>query len=446
MIPPLLAMAGVLAVLGGLIGGLRLWQSFASPPAELTRKLVHVGMGLVTLSFPWLFDEAWPVLTLAGTSVALLLALRLVRALKRRFGGVLGGINRVSLGEIYFPIAVAILFVLYLGGGTAAPEIRLVLYCIPVLLLTVADAVAALVGIAYGRFKYPTADGSKTFEGSIAFFTSAFFCVHVPLLLYTSTGRAETLLIALLLAWLATLFESVSWNGLDNLILPLVSYLLLRLDLGMTVEELVARLGITAALTVLLVAYQPRTTLAGSAVAGAFLVGYISWALGGWHWLVAPLVVFLTYTLLASHEPANRRRIHNVHAVLGVCGGGLAWLLLSKLLDRPDYLLPYTLTYAAQLAMIGLVRLRRHYPNLPGVIVLLVCVAKGWLCLFVPYLLAERTTHGLAVGALGVAAAVLAFYWTQPGLDDCPSDTPRWLRQALCAWFVSLLGLLPLTA
>ena len=70
MIPPLLAMAAVLAVLGGLVGGLRLWQCFAAPPPELTRKLVHVSMGLVTLSFPWLFDEAWPVIALAGLSVA----------------------------------------------------------------------------------------------------------------------------------------------------------------------------------------------------------------------------------------------------------------------------------------------------------------------------------------------------------------------------------------
>src|SRR5439155_15300388 len=121
----------------------------------------------------------------------------------------------VSLGEVYFPIAVAVLFVLYLQEPPEPRARRLVLYCVPVLLLTLADALAALVGITYGRLKYPTADGSKSFEGSIAFFTCAFFCVHVPLLLFTDTKRAETLLVALLLAWLATLFESVAWNGLD---------------------------------------------------------------------------------------------------------------------------------------------------------------------------------------------------------------------------------------
>ncbi len=328
MIPPPLAMAGVLAVLGGLVGGLRLAQRFLDIHPELTRKLVHVCMGLVTLTFPWVFDETWPVTTLAVLAVAALLALRLVGALRERFGSVLGGVGRVSLGEVYFPTAVAVLFWLYRREPRDPPERALVLYCVPLLLLTLADAVAALIGLAYGRHKYATADGFKSFEGSTAFFTCAFFCVHVPLLLGTDTGRAESLLIAVLLAWLATLFESIAWNGLDNLALPLVSFLILRMDLGLSVEDLMMRLGVTAALTALLLLYQPRTTLAGSAVAGAFLVGYIAWTLGGWPWVLAPLMVFLSYTLLSPWVPANRRRIHNIHAVVAVASGGMTWLLL----------------------------------------------------------------------------------------------------------------------
>jgi hypothetical protein len=32
-----------------------------------------------------------------------------------------------------------------------------------------------------------------------------------------------------------------------------------------------------------------------------------------------------------------------------------------------------------------------------------------------------------------VALAVVGFYLTQPGMDDCPADTPRWMRQTLWA-------------
>ena len=72
----------------------------------------------------------------------------------------------------------------------------------------------------------------------------------------------------------------------------------------------------------------------------------------------------------------------------------------------------------------------------------------GWLLLFVPYLLAEGLTAArlkAAAAALpATAAAALCFYLTQPRIDDCPSDTPRWLRQGCSAGLGSVLGLVPL--
>ena len=67
-----LGMALVLAALGLSFAGIALWQHLAAPHPELPRKLMHVLMGLVASSFPWLFDSAWPVLLLAGTSMAAL--------------------------------------------------------------------------------------------------------------------------------------------------------------------------------------------------------------------------------------------------------------------------------------------------------------------------------------------------------------------------------------
>jgi phytol kinase len=322
-----------------------------------------------------------------------------------------------------------------------------------VLLLTLADAAAALVGIRYGQLRYLTADGVKSAEGSFAFFTCSFLCIHIPLLLCTDTGRAETLLIALLLAWLATMFEAIAWHGLDNLVLPLVSYLLLRIYLDMPVAQLVERVVVTALLLVFLYFYYSRSTLAGSAVLGAFLVGYISWALGGWRWLLPPLVLFLVYPLLSPRAPGNSQRIHNVHAVLCVTSAGLLWLFLAKILDRPELLFPYTLAFAAHLAIIGIARLRFDYPKMATGTLLAVCIGQGWLLLFAPYFVAEviaggRYSEGQLYAALlalpAVALAAGGFYFTQPGIHDCPTDTPRWLRQAAHAALGSLVGLVPL--
>lgn len=447
MINPWLGMAIVLGALGGLFGGLRLWQKWSAPHPEAVRKILHVGMGLVAVALPWLFDRWWPVLVLITLSIAGLVGLRLVKGLRHTVGSVVSGVDRFSLGEIYFPLAIAIQWHLYLFEESSVEQ-RALLYCIPLLLLTLADAVAALVGVNYGRWRYTTSDGLKSTEGSFAFLLCAFLCVHVPLLLATNTGRLETLLIALLLAWLAMMFEAIAWAGLDNLVLPLVAHLLLEIYLGLSLPELEIRLAVTAGLTVFVFVCRRWTTLVGSAVLGACLVGYVSWALGGWRWLLAPLILFVSYTLLSPRNAANSRRIHNIHAVVAVSAAGLIWLFLYRILDRPEFIYLFTLAFAGQLAIIAVARLGFDYPQLSCPALLGLCILQGWALLFVPYLVLEWSSPPClrcvlcALPAVALAAGV--FYCTQPQVRDCPTDTPRWLRQATGGALGSVVGLVPL--
>ena len=62
--PPLAGMAVVMAACGLLLGAVAWWKRVRQPPAELTRKAVHVGMGVIALALPWLFARTWPVLAL----------------------------------------------------------------------------------------------------------------------------------------------------------------------------------------------------------------------------------------------------------------------------------------------------------------------------------------------------------------------------------------------
>jgi phytol kinase len=436
----------VVGTLGALVGGLRLVQVWANPHPELVRKVLHVGMGLVAVSFPWLFDSSWPVLVLGVLSLGGMVLMRTVGSLRATVGNVVGAVGRASLGEVYFPLAIAILWLLFLYEDYPF-EKRALLYCVPLLLLALADAAAALVGVRYGKRRYTTADGVKSTEGSLAFFLCAFLCAHVPLLLASDTGRLETLLIAILLAWVSMLFEAIAWGGLDNLALPLIAYLLLRIYLTQSAAELGMRLAVTAVLMVLVLAYRRRTTLEGNAPLGVVLVGYICWALGGWRWLVAPLILLLTYTLLSPRTEENSRRIHNIHAVVSVSSAGLIWLFLDSLLDRPSYLYLFTLAFASQLAIIGVARLGFDYPTLSAPALLAGSILKGWVLQFLPYLVLEWSAHAvlLTLAALpGVALAAVGFYFTQPQVRNCPLDTPRWLRQAANAALGSAVGLVPL--
>lgn len=443
---PWLGMGLVVGALVGLMSALRFYQKKCSPNPEWVRKLLHMGMGLVVLSFPWLFDQSWPVVVLAGATSVGLIAIRVVKGLHERLGDVLGGVARESLGEIYFPVAVALLFVLTLREEQEVFERRVLLYGIPILILALADALAALIGVRFGRLRYPTVEGHKSTEGSFAFFAVAFVSTYLPLLCCDPTEHDRAFLIGLLLGFLAMMFEAIAWRGLDNLVLPLVSFLLLKSYLSLDVAQLVARLAVTSGLVAIALFYRTWTTLAGSALFGAVLVGYISWALGGWHWLLAPLLFFITYTLMPTGRKENGQRAHNVHAVLCVSSASLIWLFLAKTLDASELIYPYTLAFAAHLAIIGLARLKRRYPHLCGVIVLPAAIFAGWLLLFLPYLLAERavvdTVAETLLALVGVTLAVIGFFMTQPDLHDCPTDTPRWIRQALWAGVASVIGLL----
>lgn len=442
---PWLGMALVVGALAGLMSALRLYQKTCAPSPEWVRKLLHMGMGLVVLSFPWLFDRSWPVVVLAGVTSLGLLAVRVVKGLRDRVGDVIGGVARESLGEIYFPIAVATLFVLTLHEEQPF-ERRALLYCIPILVLALADALAALVGVRFGRLRYATVEGHKSTEGSFAFFTVAFGSTYVPLICCDATDQARVFLIGLLLGFLAMMFEAIAWRGLDNLVLPLVSFLLLKSYLSLDMAHLVGRLAITSSLVAIAFIYRSRTTLAGSALLGAVLVGYVSWALGGWHWLLAPLVFFITYTLLPSGRKKPCQQTHTVHAVLCVSTASLIWLFFAQTLHSPELIYPYTLAFAAHLAIIGIARIKRGYPHIPAIIVLPAAIAAGWSLLFIPYLLAEgvseETIQEASIALVGVALASIGFFSTQPGLDDCPTDTPRWLRQAMWAGVASMAGLL----
>ena len=238
---PVLGMGLALAVLIVLMGLLSLYGRRHPFDPELSRKLFHAGGGLVALTFPLLFADAWPVLALAALTVAGLHALKRVRMLRDGPGAVLYGVGRasVSRGELYFPLGVALLFLLARGDALS--------YAVPLLILTLADPVAALVGVGYGRVRYPTVDGRghKSVEGSLAFAVVALLGAQTLLMCAGAAGLAS-LLLAAGVALAATLAEALAWRGLDNLSVPLAAYLALKLLPGAGAVGLVALLALAA--------------------------------------------------------------------------------------------------------------------------------------------------------------------------------------------------------
>src|SRR5438445_10291411 len=90
-------------------------RRFCAPSAELSRKLLHVGMGTIFLSWPWLFHGPVPVAILAVSFAGLIFARRVCPSLDAHVAGVIYGVGRTSYGELWFPVSACLLFTLSRG-------------------------------------------------------------------------------------------------------------------------------------------------------------------------------------------------------------------------------------------------------------------------------------------------------------------------------------------
>jgi phytol kinase len=435
---PWLATAVMMTAFLALIASLAIYKRTQSPHGETVRKLLHVGSGLLTLTFPFIFNDRWPVLLLTGLSAALIGAMKFLPPVKRRLGALVGGDDRATLGEFYFPIAVAAIFVL---AKRHEPQTAL-LFCIPILVLTLADATGALIGIRYGLHQFTGA--AKSLEGSVAFAIVAFFCIDVPLVVWSDVGRVETLLIAATLALLVMLLEGSAWNGLDNLFVPFGVYFVLRAWLPLDASALFARFLVTVALVCLMILLRRRSTLEDDALLAGVFLTYVTWAIAGWRWLVPPMIAFAGYAWMSPRTPENSRRIHDVPAVLAVWAFAVFWLTVSNAKSDARLLYPFTLVFAAHIAIFGASRLASDFPHQRVARQAAIAIAKSWLMFFAPFLLLEGLSITNALLALaasaGTAVAVTLFASTEASLRNTGLDNARWIRQAVSAGAGSIVG------
>ncbi len=429
----------VLVVLAALLQGLHAYQRIRSPHPEIMRKLVHGVMGGVTLSFPWLFQSAVSVIILGVIAAAGLTYIKKSQKLRSGVGSVLCAVKRQSYGEVSFTAAIAVLFLL--AGHNP------LLYSIPVLILTLADSSSALVGIFLGKHKFTTSDGTKTAEGSLAFFIATVLSTTIPLLLYSSLPAANILLIGLLLGGLVMMFEAIAWRGLDNFLIPISAYILLSMYMNLSADGLLTRLFAAGMLLGFAFIWRKRTTLHDGAAIGAALSCYVSAAAGGIEWLLAPLMVFSLYKFALPARYRRMPRVHSVRAVVSVASTGLLWLLAAKLTDNQSLFFPYTLSFASNFVMISSAHLQllRHHSVARDIVLLVVSSVLTWLMFFLPYLaiMGCSAMHlqevMVALPLIGLSA--LSFYCYSPRDRAELSGTRRWARQFGIAACISPLAL-----
>ncbi len=226
---------GSVATLLGLMAIVRQISHIWQIRAEVQRKLVHVGTGLYALSLPWLFPDRWPVYVLVVLTLIVMMVLRLPNS---KLGKTLHGVERQSHGDLLLAVSVGVCLFL--------SEDELYLYVLPIAVLALADAAAALAGSTYGTRFFQVENGEKSIEGSTVFFVVTLLISTFCLMLMTSFAPLNIIVLSLMVAGFGTLVEAASWRGYDNLFLPMGLLIFLSVHATSPLQDLAALAAVFA--------------------------------------------------------------------------------------------------------------------------------------------------------------------------------------------------------
>jgi dolichol kinase len=173
--------------------------------SELTRKLVHTLVG-VFVAF-WPFFLSWRQIQML--SVAFLLVVLI--SIKLNIFGSIHAVKRNVMGEVLFAMIIGILAFISTDEW---------IFTAAMLHLSLADGLAAIIGLAYGdKNSYKVLGETRSLTGSLTFF----FTSSIIMLFYTIAGNADYSGMTLIgLPVIATIAENFAIKGTDNLIIPLL--------------------------------------------------------------------------------------------------------------------------------------------------------------------------------------------------------------------------------
>lgn len=189
----------------GLAEGLRRWRSYSS---DFTRKVIHIGVGMLSWALPFLFDNPWPFVFACA-------AFMVINFLDWRYGffAAMASGNRSNLGTVYFPFAAAIVALIFWEWPP--------LMVAALMPLTWGDGMAPVFGRTYGRnHTYTVLGHTRSLQGSAAFFIMG--SLFIWLALWSLNGQPDlsptaAILPALVISGATAVVEAVSGWGLDNL-------------------------------------------------------------------------------------------------------------------------------------------------------------------------------------------------------------------------------------
>lgn len=183
--------------------------------SELSRKFVHVLVGMFVAFWP--FFLSWRQIQV----LSLLFLVVVLVSIKLNVFRSIHAVSRNVWGEVLFAMVIGILAFIVSDRWVFAAAM---------LHLSLADGLAAVIGLAYGGHNsYRILGRTKSLAGSLAFF----FTSLVIMIWYVSfSGDTPSAVSMLWLPVVATVAENLSGEGTDNLVIPLLVALVLTSSLA----------------------------------------------------------------------------------------------------------------------------------------------------------------------------------------------------------------------
>jgi uncharacterized protein (TIGR00297 family) len=345
----------------------------------VVRKIIHLSMGVVIFFIPTYFhSNFYPALTA--------LVFLLLNALNLRFSwfrSLLAGKGSSDLqpsatvesyGSLLFPLVFLFLVLSLWDSHKWILQISM-------LVMGVGDSLAALVGSSVGKkhIEHLTKN-PKTVEGSLTMFFSSLLLLGTSLMVFSpvfSGGLAGKpvlmlLLLAVLLALVATAVEALLSYGLDNFFIPVsIAFVLYVLEMNQTV--LLERFLLGGLFAFLLALFSIKVKfLNNSGATATFLLGTTIFGIGGMAWTVPLLTFYLLSSVLSKlgkkrkakfdlvFEKGSQRDAGQVYA-----NGGIAWILMIvfSLTNDPAIFFAYLGTLAAVQADTWATEIGTMWPN-----------------------------------------------------------------------------------
>jgi phytol kinase len=181
---------------------------------EISRKFVHITVGSFVAFWPFFMETKW-ILFMCGAFFAVVLASRYFKWFPAIYS-----ISRRTWGDLLFPVGIAASLLL-------ADSVWI--FAAAMLHLSLADGFAAVVGERHGKTsRYRVFGSQKSVVGTFVFWAISLMIITALLLTDQANFGSVSILTIIWLPALAALLENLAIRGVDNIVVPISTVLLLN--------------------------------------------------------------------------------------------------------------------------------------------------------------------------------------------------------------------------